>query len=1337
MVRNYIYKHTLLVMITGLLLLTGLWSGLKAQEEPVFESFNISIFFDKIGKASFPALISEDNIVFYPVNNIFDYLKINNKVSADGKTIEGYLLIESNKYSIDVATKQATYAKQLINLSDKEIVTDMGIVYMSKDALNRVFGMIVDFNFRALSANFGAPYEFPLARIIKQEKARENIRKVNDIVIADTIYKRQYHWFRPGMLDWSITSNQSQSGPSETRFGLGLGAEAFGGETNLWLNYSDRFGFNRNQQRYHWRWVDNSFKYARQVQIGRIYNRSISTLLFPVDGFSVTNTPTTIRKALGSHYISDNTQPDWIVELYINNVLIDFTKADASGFFSFEVPVMYGSTGVTLRYYGPNGEEKSQEKTYYMPFNMLPKGEFEYRVSGGTLLDTLYTKYARVETNYGISKWLTAGAGYEYLGSITNNPNIPFANFTFQPFAKFILTGEYAYKVRTKATLNYSFLKSSALELSYSIYEKDQKAIIYNYLEERVAALSFPVRFNKFPTFTRATFRQNVYPNFSYTSGEMITSAYYRNFNGNFSTFANWTDFGTSNYYSALSLGLRFGKGNNIRPTLQYSYSAKNILSYKLEYEKQIGRNGNLTMAYEQNFLVNYRSFNVAYRHDLNFMSAYASVYYADKKLQTAQSARGSLTFNTGNKYVHADRQDAVGRAGIAIIPFVDTNFNGVKDSTEKYIADLNVRSNGGRIIKRDNDSIIRVVGLEPFVEYVVTLDESNFQNIAWRLGKHTIKVLTDPNQFKRIYTPVLPMGEATGLTVDMNHEPMGRILLEVKDTTGNVVAKTESEFDGYFSVFGLRPGNYTVSVDTVQLNRIQCKSEPVAFKINPNEIGDLVDVGEIMLISMADTDGDGVKDYLDKCPGTPKAAWGTVDEHGCPKDSDGDGVPDYLDKCPDTPKEAWSTVDAKGCPKDSDGDGVPDYLDKCPDVPGLVANNGCPEVTKEIKTLFRKALYGTKFNLGKATIIKSSYTILNQVAEALKANPGYKTEVRGHTDIVGGDKVNVPLSNKRAKAVMDYLIRRGVAANQLTSAGYSSSVPVATNKTAAGRALNRRVEFVVTFEEVKTVKEVMPATSKSIDVKMQNKTSNVSALTTPTVKLATKSAVMSDSILKSGIVPNVVKPIVQTIRNDAPVDTAKTVEQAIKNNLIVTNASDIINQTAQIIEKNLKPVLDSVTVLKKTNLVDSLPVAVKELLLDTSTVLKSTPKSNILKYEASSTIGEVLIIRNNEGKFYMQVGSFKSKENALRLYNQLHEVLPVHTIMTKNGSYYKVRVGYFDTRAEAEQAAKKIVAIQVLKNEVYVPEKSKINSAGKIGQEYLKAKQVKNKKEANEIFTN
>ena len=247
------------------------------------------------------------------------------------------------------------------------------------------------------------------------------------------------------------------------------------------------------------------------------------------------------------------------------------------------------------------------------------------------------------------------------------------------------------------------------------------------------------------------------------------------------------------------------------------------------------------------------------------------------------------------------------------------------------------------------------------------------------------------------------------------------------------------------------------------------------------------------------DTDGDGVYDYIDQCPNTPAAAYGMVDSLGCPIDTDGDSVPDYLDLCPETPAEAYGLVDQYGCPIDTDKDGVFDYCDSCqntipegrnhvdvngclldtdkdgvydyedlcPTVVGVKANKGCPEVKREVRNLLKKAMSGIQFENGKATIKKNSYKILNDIAKIFIDNSNYIVEVQGHTDNVGKYDYNVDLSERRAQSVRTYLIKQGVPAERLSAHGYGPDRPIADNKTKAGRALNRRVEFNITFEEV------------------------------------------------------------------------------------------------------------------------------------------------------------------------------------------------------------------------------------------------------------------------------
>lgn len=155
---------------------------------------------------------------------------------------------------------------------------------------------------------------------------------------------------------------------------------------------------------------------------------------------------------------------------------------------------------------------------------------------------------------------------------------------------------------------------------------------------------------------------------------------------------------------------------------------------------------------------------------------------------------------------------------------------------------------------------------------------------------------------------------------------------------------------------------------------------------------------------------------------------------------------------------------DVVSCP-DRDRDTVPDNIDRCPDREGPLDNWGCPQykkvVVKRDKLELTEKLY---FAWDEATLLDASFPLLDEVVQALKDNPGFKVQVEGHTDSSGANDHNQTLSEKRAEAVLNYLVSHGVAKDRLVSKGFSSSVPTDTNTTIAGRENNRRVEFVVSF---------------------------------------------------------------------------------------------------------------------------------------------------------------------------------------------------------------------------------------------------------------------------------
>ncbi|MGB3548818.1 MAG: OmpA family protein [Saprospiraceae bacterium] len=225
------------------------------------------------------------------------------------------------------------------------------------------------------------------------------------------------------------------------------------------------------------------------------------------------------------------------------------------------------------------------------------------------------------------------------------------------------------------------------------------------------------------------------------------------------------------------------------------------------------------------------------------------------------------------------------------------------------------------------------------------------------------------------------------------------------------------------------------------------------------------------------DTDGDGIFDDLDKCPTQP--APGTAD--GCPAaDRDGDGIADAADRCPDAAGSATTggCPDAdgdgvadqddacpdvagpfRGCP-DTDGDGVHDGDDRCPDEPGLTNNQGCPAVEEEVRETLAFAAQAVQFETGSAKLRASSDDILDQIVTIMQNYPSYSLVIEGHTDDVGEADSNLRLSEERARSCYEYLLGKGINPRRISYRGFGETQPRDTNKTAAGRKRNRRVEF-------------------------------------------------------------------------------------------------------------------------------------------------------------------------------------------------------------------------------------------------------------------------------------
>jgi len=223
-----------------------------------------------------------------------------------------------------------------------------------------------------------------------------------------------------------------------------------------------------------------------------------------------------------------------------------------------------------------------------------------------------------------------------------------------------------------------------------------------------------------------------------------------------------------------------------------------------------------------------------------------------------------------------------------------------------------------------------------------------------------------------------------------------------------------------------------------------------------------------------ADADRDGLVDDIDVCPHDAEDHDGFADDDGCPDgDNDADGFSDARDMCPDRSEDRDGFQDSDGCPDlDNDDDGVPDGADRCrrdpEDRDGFEDDDGCPEpgpgrpvvTVSGSRILLSDNIY---FEDEADTIRAPSVPLLDELARTLIRLPASKrVRVEGHTDAAGSVDHNIDLSYRRARAVVEYLVARGVPADRLEHVGYGGTRPLADNRTPEGRALNRRVQFTV-----------------------------------------------------------------------------------------------------------------------------------------------------------------------------------------------------------------------------------------------------------------------------------
>jgi hypothetical protein len=414
---------------------------------------------------------------------------------------------------------------------------------------------------------------------------------------------------------------------------------------------------------------------------------------------------------------------------------------------------------------------------------------------------------------------------------------MPFANASVRLTQRLLFNGEYTHGARAKGLLSYRFSTNGLLEMGYWKYEKDQTAIVGNYLGKRNVSLTVPIRGRRVSLFSRMVYNELLLPTLKVRTGEWMLSGNIYGVNANVSTFVSKAKESPSVANSNVSLMFRLPKGFLITPQAQYEYMSKTLVSAKCLVEKMVFRKGFVNASYERNFRSNIQSVAFGLRYDFSFAQiSYASMHSREEGSSFMATARGGLAYDPRTRDFTLSNRTTVGRAGLVIAPFLDLNCNGQRDDGEPRAPGFKFRGTGGRVEHDYGDTVIRVFDLEPYSSYTLYPDATGFENIAWLVRQKAISVEVTPNQLAQVDVPVAVVGEISGTvyTADARgkRKGKGRITVQLFTEGGTLVAKALSEADGYFSFMGLAPGGYSVVLEDAQLDRLGVTATPASREV-------------------------------------------------------------------------------------------------------------------------------------------------------------------------------------------------------------------------------------------------------------------------------------------------------------------------------------------------------------------------------------------------------------------------------------------------------------------------------------------------------------------------
>jgi hypothetical protein len=799
--------------------------------------------------------------LYLPLAETFRILGMPVVLDLDAGRATGSFLTPRMRFEIDLVTGSARLDGKETPLAPREALIGDLDLYLLPSALERVFGVTVrvDLGELAVRVDPGAD-AFPIVAAERRRRLRSTAVAGDRLaphapLRADRLRRRFYG----GVLDYSLDTSAG-AGADFTAIGLATGFETFGGDLEAgFRGTASGDGLRASDVRASWRYViADDRRRISQVRVGSVTPAGLRA--FELRGAQVTNEPVQQRRLFAVHTVRGRTEPEAEVELYVNGQLQDFAIADGLGDYAFRVPLFYGRSVVSLRFYGAGGEFLREEQGIPVPFGLVPDGDIDYAVAAGARVGedgaAILTRAA-----WGITDRLTNAIGLEYVGGAPARSELVF----FDSFIARLTDGLHA-----------------ALDLAPGAFAR---ATVEGFSSGLANADLELTRFAESPTYNpvgdRWRLRARGFSPFRVGGVSMTGRA-----------LADWTRAAAGDAQATLeleavanvgklrqSIGLRgrsgggfFGpatsrellfatlynvsghagvlaplNGTLLRAQFTAGLHRASADRVEVALSRPLTRDTRIAILAERNFDLDAGRFEVRVTYDGDPLLATLGLQRDAAGTRMRQSMRGALALDPANDRVVATKQPWIGRSGAAFRFFVDRDGDRAYTPGEELVDGSSVRFREAVAVRRGQDSVFRAVDLLAYYRYSVRIDDTSVRNPSLVPFEREFSFVTDPNSYKPIDVPFYVGGEVEGAVVvedEKGSRPLAGARVRVRCTEGCEYEGSTSTFaDGSYYLSALPPGRYVIAIDPDQLASIGGSATPAerTFRLAFDPIGDLV----------------------------------------------------------------------------------------------------------------------------------------------------------------------------------------------------------------------------------------------------------------------------------------------------------------------------------------------------------------------------------------------------------------------------------------------------------------------------------------------------------------